>query len=225
MMVSKYTDIEHLASALGTLVYQNRQPDQVVIIQNGDTDADVDKVIDEYRELLPVISPKVPAKKRAGDGAALNIGIKTCDHDLIAHADAESLNDIDRFDKQIRFMDENPHVTIVGSALYEIDNWGHIGALRKPPTTHHGIIKNVWRHHFLHPTVVYRRDAVLSIGGYRTDLSRGHDSDLWLRAAKAGFQLANSPEALVLCRTSQRRNLGDIWRGLLTVFSQPQFPL
>jgi hypothetical protein len=44
------------------------------------------------------------------------------------------------------------------------------------------------------------REAMLAIGGYRTQFVQAEDVDLWLRAAERGYLLLKIPEPLVLYR-------------------------
>ena len=50
-----------------------------------------------------------------------------------------------------------------------------------------------------HPSVALRRDALMSVGGWR-DTPWPEDYDLWLRLDAAGWRLAKVPEVLLLWR-------------------------
>ena len=55
-----------------------------------------------------------------------------------------------------------------------------------------------------HPTVMFRKQAILDLGGYR-DLDWPEDYDLWLRAAAAGFRFAKVNEVLLKWRDYPNR--------------------
>jgi cellulose synthase/poly-beta-1,6-N-acetylglucosamine synthase-like glycosyltransferase len=55
-----------------------------------------------------------------------------------------------------------------------------------------------------HPSVVYRRAAILGLGGYR-DQGWPEDYDLWLRAARAGLRFDKVPEVLLSWRDEPDR--------------------
>lgn len=57
---------------------------------------------------------------------------------------------------------------------------------------------------FVHPSVVYRRELVLAVGGYR-DEGWAEDYDLWLRLADAGVRFASLPETLFFWRDRPER--------------------
>ncbi len=49
-----------------------------------------------------------------------------------------------------------------------------------------------------HPTVMYRKNAILSVGGYKPDAGpRQDDYDLWFRCAEKGLHFANISEPLL----------------------------
>ena len=53
-----------------------------------------------------------------------------------------------------------------------------------------------------HPTVMFRRDAVLDVGNYR-EMEYGEDYELWYRVLANGKELANIPEILVKVRATE----------------------
>ncbi len=53
----------------------------------------------------------------------------------------------------------------------------------------------------IHPTVCYRKDKILALGGYNPEAGpRQDDYDLWFRYAEAGYTFANIPKPLLLYR-------------------------
>jgi hypothetical protein len=57
---------------------------------------------------------------------------------------------------------------------------------------------------FVHPSVTFRKDAVLRLGNYR-DAGWPEDYDLWLRLARAGARFARLPEELFYWRDRSDR--------------------
>ena len=57
---------------------------------------------------------------------------------------------------------------------------------------------------FAHPSVMYRRDAVLALGGYRQG-DFPEDYDLWLRMHRAGLAMEKLPRVLLRWRESPQR--------------------
>ena len=72
-----------------------------------------------------------------------------------------------------------------------------------------------------HPTVMYRRNAILSVGGYNPDAGpRQDDYDLWFRCAEKGLHFANISEPLLYYRffaESVRKNSIEVgWYRMKT---------
>jgi hypothetical protein len=72
-------------------------------------------------------------------------------------------------------------------------------------TSHDAILRDIFvESPFVHPSVMFRRDAVLAIGGYR-DMGWAEDYDLWLRLAAAGARFARLPQTLFFWRERPQR--------------------
>ncbi len=110
--------------------------------------------------------------------------------------DADDVSVPDRFEKQLPLIEAG--ADIVGSGLWEFgasidDNVGR----RTPPTDPDEIRRVVrFRDPFNHPTVVYRRSAVLAAGGY-ADMALMEDYLLFTRMVVGGAVPANLAEPLV----------------------------
>jgi hypothetical protein len=70
---------------------------------------------------------------------------------------------------------------------------------------HAAIIRDLYvESPFTHPSVMFRRDAVLKLGGYR-DRGWPEDYDLWLRLAGSGARFARLAETLLYWRDRPQR--------------------
>lgn len=110
---------------------------------------------------------------------------------LIARMDADDLARADRLERQIAVLHANPEVVLVGSLAQTIDCSGK--ELR--PIERWRIARRSWFAPFPHTSVMFRREAFESIGGYRA-LSYCEDQDLYLRLASNG-ELAVIEDSLV----------------------------
>ena len=108
----------------------------------------------------------------------------------------------ERFEKQVSFLSSHSEVDIVGSYATKIDEYGNdLNELVKVPITHENIMRLIWTCPMNHPTVMYRKDKILSVRGYNPDAGpRQDDYDLWFRCAEKGLHFANIPESLLRYR-------------------------
>ena len=90
---------------------------------------------------------------------------------------------------------------IVGSGLWEFGTSVDDVVGRRTPPTHPEEIRRVirFRDPFNHPTVVYRRSAVLAAGGY-ADMPLMEDYLLFTRMVEGGAEPANLADPLVYYR-------------------------
>ena len=181
------------------VVEQERPPAEVVLVQDGPLGADLQAVVDEVRGSSPVPVVLVDLPRNIGLGRALNAGLVACHHELVARMDADDVSVPERFAVQVPVLEGG--ADLVGSALVEFDHdEDDVVSVRTPPLTEPEIVSWARFHQpFNHPTVVYRRAAVLAAGGYQ-DLPLLEDYWLFARMIHAGARVANVAEPLVRYR-------------------------
>jgi GT2 family glycosyltransferase len=184
---------------LSTVVEQTRPPAQVVLVQDGPVGAELGAEIERLKAESPVEVVHVVMPENRGLGPALDAGLRASDHEVIARMDADDVSRPDRFEKQVPVLESG--ADIVGSGLVEFgESTGDVVGRRTPPTDADEIRRVVrFRDPFNHPTVVYRRSAVLAAGGY-ADLPLMEDYLLFTRMVAGGARPANLADPLVYYR-------------------------
>jgi glycosyltransferase involved in cell wall biosynthesis len=148
---------------------------------------------------LVVVSSETP-----GIVAALNLGLENSKAELVARIDSDDIMLPGRISKQLEFLVSNPDYVCVGTSI-EIFGNGTNNKIKKYPRTHNKIINQLtYQNSLAHPAVMYRRESVLSAGGYRAVFEGAEDYDLWFRLSKIG-KLYNLEEPF----TKYRINLGQ----------------
>ncbi len=178
---------------------QLRPPDEVVLVQDGPVPPELATAIADLVATSPVPVKHVLIEGNVGLGPALDLGLETCSHEIVARMDADDISLPERFATQVPLVEAG--ADIVGSGLFE---FGHspedIVGRRTPPTDPDEIRRVIrFRDPFNHPTVVYRKSAVLAAGGY-TDMALMEDYLLFTRMVDAGARPANIAEPLVCYR-------------------------
>ena len=140
-------------------------------------------------------------EKNGGLARALNylleIVLKIPEYKLIARMDADDISLPSRFEKQRKFLLDNPDISCVGCWYQEIDESGKHLSDRKLPIDHEALKKRYYtRTPFAHPSVMYRRKLIEIAGFYPTDTVLMEDNVLWGKALKKGLRFANIPEFL-----------------------------
>ncbi len=134
-----------------------------------------------------------------GVAGALQRGLSSIDSDYVVRMDADDRALPQRIGRQVAFLDANPGIAAVGSAVQPIDE---ADAPTGPPLVFPGdmaAIKALLREArppLAHPAAAFRRRAVEAVGGYRPLFEGAEDLDLWLRLAEQ-HRLGNLPDVLL----------------------------
>ena len=196
---------------------QRLRPDQVVIVRDGPVRDELAQCLSELQASSPVPVTLVPLERNGGLGPALDRGLAACRHDVVARQDADDVSMPHRFEVELPLME---NADIVGSGLLEfVTDTDEIVGQRVPPTEPAQIQRYARMHDpFNHPTVVYRKQAVLAAGGYG-DLPLMEDYALFARMLMGGARAVNVPEPLVFYRVGEaafkRRGGRDLLRSEL----------
>lgn len=140
--------------------------------------------------------------------------VLSLDYEYIARMDADDISMLDRFDKQIAYLNIHKDIDCLGGAINEIDeNSEDRGKITRypcePDETLHFFRK---RNPVAHPTVMMRRTIFEKAGSYYPmEFVRNEDTMLWYKAYMGGAKIANLPDVLLNFRMTdamftQRRN-------------------
>ena len=190
---------DHIRRAMRSAVDdQTVRPDQVVIVRDGPVRDELALCLDEVQRASPVPVTFVPLRDNRGLGPALDQGLAASWFDVIARMDADDVAMPHRFEVELPLIAD---ADIVGAGLYEfVEDTNDIVGQRVPPTDPAQIRRYARMHDpFNHPTVVYRRQAVLAAGGYG-DLPLMEDYALFARMLAGGARPVNVAEPLVFYR-------------------------
>jgi glycosyltransferase involved in cell wall biosynthesis len=178
---------------------QTLRPSQVVLVQDGPIPDRLADCLDELERTSPVPVTRVTLERNGGLGPALDAGLAASEHDIVARMDADDIAVPGRFAVQLPLV--RGGADIVGSALLEFGSDVDDVVGRRTPPTDPDVINRYARMHdpFNHPTVVYRRSAVVAAGGYG-DLPLMEDYWLFARMLANGARGVNVAEPLVFYR-------------------------
>ncbi len=193
-------DPAYLLAAFRSVVHdQTMPPDDVVLVQDGPVPTALADMITGLIHESPVPTTLLALEANVGLGTALDQGLAACAHDIVARMDADDIALPHRFETQVPLVSDG--VDLVGSALLEFGTGPKdIVGERVPPTDPEEIVRYARFHQpFNHPTVVYRRSAVLAAGGYR-HLALMEDYLLFAKMIGQGATVGNVGEPLVLYR-------------------------
>lgn len=201
MTVYKNDNSNYFKQSLKSMIEQTLQPDEIVIVKDGIVGREIQSVIDKLSKENKSLIVEVQLPKNVGLGLALNEGIKVCRNELIARMDSDDISLPTRCEKQVELFKKNPELDIVGCPVIEfVDDHSNEVGKRNVPLDNESIYKFCKkRDPFNHPTVMYRKSKVESVGCY-SDLRKNQDTDLWIKMLSKGCVCANLPEYLLKFR-------------------------
>lgn len=203
VVMAVFNGADHLAATIDSLLAQTEPDLEVVIVDDGSTDA-TPEILDTYASRDARI--RILTGPNAGLTRALITGCAAARASYVARQDAGDVSHPERLATQCRMLDA-PGVAFVSCATQYVGPEGEplwiarpTGAAVEPQevldTRLPGALIDGPTHH---GSVMFRRDAYERAGGYRAQFYYGQDFDLWYRLAELGaFQ--SSPEVLYTAR-------------------------
>jgi glycosyltransferase involved in cell wall biosynthesis len=130
---------------------------------------------------------RIKVDNTPGISKYLNYGITKAKGKYIARLDDDDFwCENDKLKMQVEFLENNPDYVLVGGGMIIIDEEG-VEKFRYLKNEKDDEIreKALMSNPFTHAAVMYRKDAIESIGGYK-NLIHAEDWDMWLRLGKVG---------------------------------------
>jgi glycosyltransferase involved in cell wall biosynthesis len=198
--MSVFNGERFLAPAIESVLGQTMGDFEFLILDDGSTDS-TRTTIAGYAARDSRI--RLIARENRGLVASLNELLAAARAPLVARMDADDVSMPTRFAEQLAFLEANPDHGVVGSLTDDIDedNRPFPLATSEHPRNHEEFLRRIDTLGPLlaHPTVMYRRDVVLEVGGYHAAYRHCEDFDLWLRLAHR-TRIANLPARLLRYR-------------------------
>jgi glycosyltransferase involved in cell wall biosynthesis len=201
VLVAVYNVEAYVAEALASIQSQTFSDIEMVVVDDGSTDGTL-RIIEQIASSdLRIKIVRLPLN--LGLPLALNLGLTFCQAPFIARMDGDDIALPTRLERQLKFLENNSDIALVGCATSAIDERGRpipgLGVSPKPITQ-----EAIARTLLLAPPCSHiwlaRREIYDKLSGYR-EILVAEDYDFLLRAIAAGFRITNLPEPLMLIRT------------------------
>ncbi|GAF65686.1 putative glycosyltransferase [Bacillus sp. TS-2] len=221
-----YNNAEYLEESIQSILSQTFTDFEFLIINDGSTDYSL-KIIEKYGLMDKRI--KVINQENKGVVSSLNEAIVLSNSPLIARMDGDDIAFLNRFEKQINFLNKHPEVSILGT---KIEAFGNGEDTQKAEVMNrYGrelrleyIKETILRDNVIcHPSVMMRREFVLSLNMYRDTYKYAEDYDLWMRAVRSGYVIQNLQETLLKYRLHANSIVGknttnfNVLRDLISI--------
>ncbi len=180
VVMPAYNAERYLAEAIDSILSQTFRDFELLLVDDCSTDTTLE-IIDEYARRDDRISV-FRNDKNLKLARTLNRGIKAARGKYIARMDADDVSFPYRFGKQVKFMEENPEVGILGGTMVVTGKDSRVINERRYYTRDEEIRKNIFKFSpFCHPAIMIRKAVLEKSGLYDPYYNPVEDYELYFR--------------------------------------------
>jgi glycosyltransferase EpsE len=193
VVTTVYNGEPYIDRAIPAILGQSFEDFEWILVDDGSHDRtpEILRELGRRDSRVRVFSPG-----RLGIAAAANYGVAQARGEYIARQDFDDRSYPDRLRLQVRLLDANPRVGVVGGHYVLVDENRGERYVRMPPAEHPAIVASMAKGiPFANTLVTFRRRAWTEAGGY-PEVADLEDLLLWIKIARNGWQFASLPEAL-----------------------------
>jgi glycosyltransferase involved in cell wall biosynthesis len=194
--MSVYNGERYIKESVKSILNQTEKDFEFIIINDGSTDGSLELLKEFERNDTRIV---LISRENKGLVSSLNEGIQFSQGEYIARMDVDDISHIDRLEKQINYMKEKDLV-LCGTFAEKIDSRGKkIGMMDYPPESDAVQSFSLLHNPFIHPSVIFKKDCIEKVGGYRSFFKHAEDYELWTRIIFK-YTTGNIPLALLQYR-------------------------
>ena len=193
VVIPAYNTERYIGDAIDSVLAQNYPNSEIIVIDDGSTDATVD-IVRGYGDRVGLIT-----QRNQGAAAARNAGLDAAQSEYVAFLDSDDCWLPGKLDTQIAYLEAHPDIGMI-YARWQVWKPGPDGKFAMPDIAGHhnaesppSVVpeRSGWLYNrllftsLLHTiTVIARRSLIDAVGRFDTTLKRGQDYDYWLRASR-----------------------------------------
>jgi len=153
-----YNGDRYINEAIDSILSQTYENYEFIIINDGSTDH-TKEILSSFSQIDGRI--QIIHQKNHGLIFSLNRGLELSRGKYLARLDADDISEPDRLETQVKCLEDNPEIVLVGSAYYVIDKYNVIIGKVHPPVKDNDIRWQMLFHNsFAHSSVMYRLSTI-----------------------------------------------------------------
>ncbi|GHT88273.1 putative glycosyltransferase EpsE [Spirochaetia bacterium] len=198
-----------LSESIDSLLNQTYQDFELIMCDDGSTD-DTYRIARQYADMHENII-LLKNSKNMGLNYTLNHCLEYSQGEYIARQDGDDISLPNRFEEEIKFLENNPNIALVSCSQIHFNDKGDYKISKKMPYPQKKDF--MYGTPFFHPCCIIRKSVLDDVGGYSVakKLLRVEDYHLWFKIYSSGYTGYNIQEPLYKWRDDfdayRRRNL------------------
>lgn len=193
VVIPVYNAARFLRSSIDSVLAQTFTNFEIIAVDDGSTDRSRAILMDYAARDSRI---RVLSRPNTGIVGALNDGIAAACGTFIARMDADDISLQNRLEEQVCYLQQHPECVAVGTDVLYTDPEGAPLIPHHPAEDNESIVAQLLEGNggaLIHPSIMFRSEPVIRVGGYRERYQWIEDLDLYLRLSEVGT-LANLPE-------------------------------
>lgn len=195
-----YNERKHIKATLESLVAQEYNSIELVIVDDG-SDDDSSEVVNNYLRSAEYNFSIIENPTNIGQSFARNRGAIDSDGKYIVFHDADDVSTPDRFRKQIRYLETHPEVGVLGGGFFYVNPNRNQHGIRLRPTDDETIRQGMARESMINlGTAMFRREALFETRLFSSANVEGYELIVNIGC---NWELANLAEPIYLYRINE----------------------
>ena len=197
VLMTVYNGSKYLLESINSIINQTINNYEILVIDDGSVDNSSEILNKINNTKLRIIKNDI----NMGQTRSLNKGLGLAKGRYIARMDQDDISFENRLELQYNFLENNNHISLVGSGFQTIQD-GESSPLHYIPPTRDKNIKNtiIYKSPFAHSSIFFRKKDILSVGGYPNDFKYIQDLALYSKLINNNYKLENIPKELIMLR-------------------------
>jgi GT2 family glycosyltransferase len=226
-----------VGSAIRSVLAQTRTDFELLVVDDGSTDA----TVEEIRTQATDPRVRLLRQEHRGVAAARNHAVSEARGTLISMLDSDDLWLPSYLDVMADVLAANPAAALAYTDAWVFDEakgrfkrataMAFVSPPSPPPDDPVALLFQLLQNNFVYTSVTVRREVLVEVGPFNTDLPAASDYEMWLRLVARGHRMVRAPGLLAVYRerpgsiTSDHRRQIACSRDVYRMMSEdPSFP-
>ncbi len=209
VLMAVYNGGDYLAMAVDSVLRQDYQGFELLIIDDCSTDGQIDKLAQRHDPRLRVYRNPT----NIGQTASLHLGLQMAKGDVVARMDADDMAYPRWLSNGMSYLSAHPDIVIATCQAVVMDSESKVQKkLYCPMIMSQMLLRSLYSTPLNHVGCLMRKTIVLSHQGFDVAYPIAADFALWSRLLRAGYKFAMVEEVGVVIR-SHRRSITAMNKG------------